>query len=81
MDVKDELQTETKTWMDRFDDRVDDITPQTDAGETMLNNARAYRADTEHFIDDGDWVRAFEAIIWAWSWLEIGEELGTIKER
>ncbi|MCK5234032.1 MAG: DUF357 domain-containing protein, partial [Candidatus Aenigmarchaeota archaeon] len=36
--------------------------------------------DTNHFLEKKDYVRAFEAVVWAWAWLEIGKEVGAIKE-
>lgn len=78
MAVKDRLRAETDTWTGRFDDRIDAVSATAD-GKRLLENARAYRDDTEHFIAEEDWVRAFEAIVWAWSWLEIGKELDVLR--
>jgi hypothetical protein len=41
----------------------------------MLTNMDAYIKDSEYFLKRGDLIRAFEAVIWAWSILEIGREL------
>ncbi|PKM91965.1 MAG: DUF357 domain-containing protein, partial [Euryarchaeota archaeon HGW-Euryarchaeota-1] len=32
-----------------------------------------------YFLEKGDFVRAFEAIIWAWAWIEIGEKEGFLE--
>ena len=41
----------------------------------MLANINAYVKDSAHFAEQGDLVRSFEAIVWAWAWLEIGTDL------
>jgi len=41
----------------------------------LLDNIHAYIKDSKHFLQKGDLIRSFEAIIWAWSWLEILKEL------
>jgi hypothetical protein len=41
----------------------------------FLKNINAYIKDCKYFLGRGDLIRAFEAVIWAWAWLEIGKEL------
>jgi uncharacterized protein len=43
-------------------------------GEKMLQNIDAYLADYKYFLVENKPIEAFEAIVWAWAWLEIGEE-------
>lgn len=74
-----ELQEETERWKEKLADRLEDVAAVDDVGEDILENARAYRADADHFEAD-DLVRAFEAVVWGWSWLEIGERLGHVQE-
>ncbi|MGB3943369.1 MAG: DUF357 domain-containing protein, partial [Methanothrix sp.] len=35
-------------------------------------------SDSRHFSEKGDPIRAFEAVIWAWAWIEIGLEVGIL---
>jgi hypothetical protein len=42
----------------------------------FLKNIDAYLSDSKYFYRQGDLIRSFEAIIWAWSWWEILEEIG-----
>ena len=44
-----------------------------------LRNMDAYIKDTSHFLQKGDFVRAFEAVIWAWGILETLEHAGLLK--
>jgi hypothetical protein len=46
--------------------------------EEFLRNINAYIYDCEHFLKKGDYVLAFESIVWAWAWFEIGKELKLI---
>jgi len=39
--------------------------------DEYATNVRAYYSDSFHFVGKGDYVRAFEAIVWAWAWYEI----------
>ena len=48
-------------------------------GEEFLTNINAYMSDTNHFKEKEDFVRAFEAVVWAWAWLEIGKEAGFLE--
>ena len=47
-------------------------------GEEFLKNINAYVYDCKHFLKKGDYVLAFESIVWAWAWYEIGKELKLI---
>ena len=47
-------------------------------GKEFLRNINAYVHDCEHFLKVGNYVLAFESIVWAWAWYEIGKELKSI---
>lgn len=72
------LEQETEQWAKRLDEALDEADARTDEGEAFLENVRAYRSDAAHFADDEDRVRAFEAVVWAWAWLEIGARIDAI---
>ncbi len=72
------LLEETHTWRDRLEGALTEASAETGRGQRYLENIEAYVADCQHFEDDGDLVRAFEAIVWAWAWLEIGADTGDI---
>jgi hypothetical protein len=48
-------------------------------GEEMLENMKAYIADSKHFLNKKNYLKSFEAIVWAFAILEICEELGVFK--
>lgn len=78
MGTDERLAEEIETWRERLDQALDEARPAGARGERFLENIRAYRSDTDHFEAEGDLVRAFEAIVWAWAWLEIGAEIDAI---
>ncbi len=81
-ETEQQLRAETEKWGERLEERLEEVKPAAEAGEdgaTIVENARAYAEDARHFEEEGDLVRAFEAVVWGWSWLEIGEELGVVE--
>lgn len=77
-DTEQRLREETAKWRERLAERLETVEAEGEDGAMILENARAYLADADHFEEGGDMVRAFEAVVWGWSWLEIGEELGVL---
>lgn len=74
-DLAADLRAETEKWLVRADERLS----RCRGDERFLSNIKAYISDSKYFLGRGDLIRAFEAVIWAWAWLEIGEELERIK--
>ena len=66
---------ETNKWLDKIEPIVKKIDCFDSKGEEMLQNMKAYIADSKHFLEKEDYVRAFEAIVWAWAIYEIGMDL------
>ena len=75
-DTEQELTNETEKWLEKL--KGEEIEVKGEKGKMFLENIEAYTEDAQHFLDEEDLVRAFEAVVWAWSWLEIGEELDEI---
>ena len=76
-DTEQELTNETEKWLEKL--KGEEIEVKGEKGKMFLENIEAYTEDAQHFLDEEDLVRAFEAVVWAWSWLEIGEELDQIR--
>ena len=69
------LRNETLKWLKRAEEKL-----QTLSGDkNVLRNIRAYLDDSKWFLEKGDFIRAFECVIWAWAWMEIAEEVGLLK--
>ncbi|MGC8816489.1 MAG: DUF357 domain-containing protein [Candidatus Hadarchaeum sp.] len=76
MKLEDELRAEIEKWTRRLDESLAGVQPSGEHGARMLENIRAYRADSGHFYQRGDLIRSFECLVWAWAILEVGKELG-----
>ncbi len=77
METEKILKEETDKWLSRLKSK--EVNSLGKKGDMIKENIEAYTEDTEHFLEKEDLVRAFEAVVWAWSWLEIGEELGKVE--
>lgn len=73
--LKNELEGEIEKWTEKLDGRLPKLDPVDDSGEKILENARAYRRDSKHFLENEDLIKGYESLIWAWAFVEIGEEL------
>jgi hypothetical protein len=76
-DVEADLRDETLKWLERAERLFARISPINDR---FADNISAYISDSHHFLNCGDLIRAFEAVIWAWAWMEIGLEMGLLEE-
>lgn len=75
-EVEERLVRETEQWRERLSEELrNGLT----GNPELIENIEAYIADSEHFEDEGLLVESFEAVIWAWSWLEIGRRLDEIE--
>lgn len=76
MKLEEELREETLKWLRRIEERMSEI----DGDKEFMENIRAYISDSNYFLEKGDLIRAFECVVWAWAWLEIGLEVGKLHE-
>ncbi len=75
--LEEDLRAETVKWQKKACDLYERVSGD---GE-FLENITAYIHDCQYFLGKGDLIRAFEAIIWAWAWLEIGLEKGLLQQK
>ena len=75
-DTQKELIEQTDIWFGKADALLKKTKALNKKGEEYLVNINAYMSDTGHFKENKDYVRAFEAVVWAWAWLEIGKDAG-----
>ncbi len=75
-DLARDLRAETLKWLTR----AEELFCKLAGDEQFLENVSAYLSDSRHFLNNGDLIRAFEAVIWAWAWMEIGLERGMLKD-
>jgi hypothetical protein len=74
--LKEDLRSETLKWQERAEELFCRLT----GDKEILENISAYIRDSHFFLDKGDLIRAFEAVIWAWAWMEIGLERGMLRQ-
>ena len=70
--TQEKLKEETKKWLEKLEARV----KKRDSGVEQMENVEAYRDDTRHFLEEEDYIRAWESVIYAWGILETLERLG-----
>lgn len=76
MDLESELREETGKWLLKIKEEMKGVRLKDSSKEGFLKNINAYIQDSEYFLEKNDLIRSFEAVIWAWSLLETGRELG-----
>jgi len=69
--TQEKLQQETKKWLEKLENQLEDR----DKDVEQVENVLAYKEDTKHFLDEEDYIRAWESIIYAWGILETLERL------
>ena len=75
MSLEESLEAETRKWLVKAEDLFAAVSGE----EHFLENISAYIRDSHYFLEKGDLIRAFEAVIWAWAWMEIGLERKILK--
>jgi len=76
MEVEKNLDYEIEKWTAKLKDVIGGMSAENDY---FTKNIVAYMNDSKHFREQGDLVRSFEAIVWAWAFYTIGKEIGEIK--
>jgi hypothetical protein len=74
--LETDLLAETVKWQKR----AADLRGKVCGDEHFLENVSAYIRDCQYFLEKDDLIRAFEAVIWAWAWMEIGLDKGFLRQ-
>lgn len=74
--TQEQLEQETEKWLEKLENRLEDR----DESVEQMDNVLAYRDDTYHFLEEEDYIRAWEAVIYAWGILETLERLGKFED-
>jgi uncharacterized protein len=75
--LEEDLRKETLKWLEK----AEVLYFQVSGDEHFLENVSAYIRDSRYFLEKKDLIRAFEAVIWAWAWMEIGLEKDLLKPK
>ena len=65
----------------KWQKKAQDLYAKVSGDEEFLENVSAYIRDSQYFLEKGDLIRAFEAVIWAWAWMEIGLEKRLLQQK
>jgi hypothetical protein len=76
-ETQQKLEKETKKWLEKLNNRIE----ERDESVEQMENVLAYRDDTNHFLEEEDYIRAWESVIYAWGILETLERLGKFESR
>ncbi len=60
------LKSETEKWLGKIEERTKDIKLIDDKGMWAIENIKAYISDCKHFYKRSDFVRSFEAVVYAY---------------
>jgi len=77
--IQDKLKEETIKWLNKIREVKIEEKEGNRQSKEIKRNIFAYIKDAYYFLEKGMLIEAFEAIIWAWAWLEIGEQMGFIE--
>ncbi|MBI4170761.1 MAG: DUF357 domain-containing protein [Candidatus Aenigmarchaeota archaeon] len=80
MEIKEELEEETQKWLEKIKKERENIILSDSSREDFLENIDAYISDSEFFLEHEELIEAFEAVIWGWAMLELGQELGILEK-
>ena len=82
-ETEKQLKKETDKWLKKLKETTSRIVILNDSEKlrNSVENIHAYIKDSEHFIEKKDFIRAFEAVVYAWGILETCERLGLIKTK
>ncbi len=64
--IEQTLKFETEKWLARLEEKTKDIKLLDNNGKWALENVKAYISDCKHFQKKEDFVRAFEAVVYAY---------------
>jgi len=79
MVLEKDLLSEIQKWSKKLNEAMSDVKPVTSDGMKLFANIKAYYDDSAHFLNNGELIKSFESLIWAWALLEIGKELKHIR--
>lgn len=73
------LELETQKWLGKLLKEAKGLKAKDMKAAAQIENMEAYISDCSHFQKQGDWIRAFEAVIYAWGIYETLKHLGLVE--
>lgn len=81
MGLEEDLKEEIKKWTKKLDQSLENTKALNEQGIDLLTNIKAYQSDSLHFYEKGDLIKSYEALIWAWAYLEISRQLNLLSQK
>mgnify|MGYP000424446781 CR=1 FL=1 len=72
---------EIRKWMERIEKIKFRVRNKNEKYTRYEKNINAYIKDSKYWLKKNELIKSFEALIWAWAWLEILKELDIIEVR
>ena len=80
IEIKDRIPRDLiEDWLMKLKQEFNKTKALEERGTDFLDNIKAYIFDTEHFLKEGDYVKAWELVSFAWGLFEAGKELKIIQ--
>ncbi len=74
------LEKETLKWAEKLEERIKGAKIRDQKINNEMENVKAYLKDSKHFLGKKDFVRAFEAVIYAYGIYEACFRMGLVEE-
>jgi hypothetical protein len=72
------LKRETEKWLSKIENVKYEVNNSSKEVKNTLKNMKAYIDDCKYFLKQGDMIRAFEAVVYAWGIYETLLHLGIV---
>jgi len=72
---------EIEKWLSRLKKELKNVKANDKKGEELLKNIQAYAYDTEHFLKEDDYVKAWELVSFTWGLFEAGVDLKKLEKQ
>jgi hypothetical protein len=79
--TEEKLKQEAEKWFKKAKEKRGKINSSNKKYENFLENIDAYLADYKYFLVENKFIEAFEAVVWAWGWIEIGLQYNFLEEK
>lgn len=81
-ETQQKLKEETRKWLQKLEDELEQNKEEIEDLESIdqMENVFAYRDDTYHFLEEEDFIRAWESVVYSWGILETLDRLGKFDE-
>ena len=73
------LKEETEKWLARIEDKTKQLKSVDERSQWAVENIKAYISDCKHFHKNKDFVRSFEAVVYAYGIYETALQSGLIE--